>query len=73
MQRQKKSLNPTEKELYNRAITDINFNVPRATVMETAAPLIKNGPKKQRDSSQGVPVGLKGLAAISYLRNGKNN
>ena len=30
MQRHKKSLNPSEKELYNRAITDINFNVPKA-------------------------------------------
>ena len=28
MQRHKKSLNPNEKEAQNRAITDINFNVP---------------------------------------------
>lgn len=28
MQRHKKSLNPIEKEAQNRAITDINFNVP---------------------------------------------
>ena len=87
MQRHKKSLNPSEKELYNRAITDINFNVPKpppaAQNLEPAPAKMKQvsaaqGAKKLRENSQNssfsnvVPVGLKGLAAISDMRNSKN-
>ena len=78
MQRHNKPLNHNEKELYNRAITDINFNVPRATVASNLeiAPSTKSkqtGAKKHRDNSQGVPVGLKGLAAIAQMRSSKNS
>jgi len=79
MQRHKKSLNSIEKEAYSRAITEINFNVPRPTAstnLEQIAQKPKQsagGPKK-RESSQNnanVNVGLKGLAAIADLRYSK--
>ena len=82
MQRHKKSVNSTDKEAYSRATTEINFNVPsRATGIQNLEQNLatKGSIKlKKRETSHGAtsvgaPVGVKGLAAISDLRNSTKN
>ena len=85
MQRHKKSLNPNDKEAQGRAITDINFNVPNHRNNFTSnleinivqgpktKQLVQGGTKKRETSLNSAPVGVKGLAAISDLRNSTKN